>query len=117
MIKYAKVVNEETKECQVGLGTNIEFYIAQGMTEQDVEKCERNGSWYLAGYVPQETPEEIKEREIQSLKAQLNDIDLKTIRSMRAIQAADFTDDDVAYLQQLEQQAKALREQLAALDD
>ena len=115
MIKYAKVVNEETKECQVGLGTNIEFYIAQGMTEQDVEKCERNGSWYLAGYVPQETPEEIKEREMQSLKAQLNDIDLQCIRALRAIQAGVGTEADSAKLVSLEQQAMDLREQISEL--
>ena len=67
------------------------------------------------------TAEEIEQDTIAQQKreimSQLDALDLKTIRSMRAIQAADFTDDDVAYLQQLEQQAKALREQLAALDD
>ena len=67
------------------------------------------------------TAEEIEQDTIAQQKrdimSQLDAIDLKTIRSMRAIQAADFTDDDVAYLQQLEQQAKVLREQLSALDD
>jgi hypothetical protein len=67
------------------------------------------------------TAEEIEQDTIAQQKrdimSQLDALDLKTIRSMRAIQAADFTDDDVAYLQQLEQQAKALREQLSALDD
>lgn len=67
------------------------------------------------------TAEDIEQDTIAQQKrdimSQLDAIDLKTIRSMRAIQAADFTDDDVAYLQQLEQQAKALREQLASLDD
>ncbi len=67
------------------------------------------------------TAEEIEQDTIvqqkRDIMSQLDAIDLKTIRSMRAIQAADFTDNDVAYLQQLEQQAKALREQLSALDD
>lgn len=69
------------------------------------------------GYTDAEKAEQAKQAQIAELVAQLDAIDLKTIRSMRAIQAADFTDDDVAYLQQLEQQAKALREQLSALDD
>ena len=52
MLKYAKVVNNETKECEVGLGTNTEFYESIGMTEQDVE-CAYTGFWYLTGYAPQ----------------------------------------------------------------
>lgn len=52
MLKYAKVVNEETKACNVGIGTNEKFYQSLGMTLQDVEQDE-NGKWYLAGFVPQ----------------------------------------------------------------
>lgn len=115
MIKYAKVVNEETKECQVGLGTNAEFYMAQGMTEQNVEKCERNGSWYLAGHVPQETPEEIKEREIQSIKRQLDEIDNKSFRAVRAILTKSETEEDRVFLTKLENQAELLRQQIKDL--
>lgn len=63
MEKYAKVVNEETKECQVGIGTNVEFYKSLGMTLQDVEEA-YDGRWFLSGYVPekpQPTADEIKE--------------------------------------------------------
>lgn len=51
MIKYAKIVNDETKACDVGTGTNAEFYKSLGMTEMDVEQA-YNGQWYLAGYAP-----------------------------------------------------------------
>ena len=51
MKKYAKVVNEETKACDVGLGTNIEYYKSLGMIEQEVEQA-YDGQWYLAGYAP-----------------------------------------------------------------
>ena len=53
MFKYAKVVNEETKACNVGIGTNVKFYQSLGMTLRDVEQ-DQNGKWYLAGYIPQE---------------------------------------------------------------
>jgi len=49
---YAKITNEETKQCDVGLGTNTDFYKSIGMTEMDVEQA-YNGSWYLAGYCPE----------------------------------------------------------------
>ena len=55
MKKYAKIMNEETKECNVGLGTNDKFYKSIGMTKMDVEQA-YNGQWYLTGYAP-EKPE------------------------------------------------------------
>ena len=54
---FAKIVNEETKQCDVGLGTNAEFYKSIGMTEMDVEQA-YNGSWYVVGYAPQPSIEE-----------------------------------------------------------
>lgn len=59
MLKYAKVINEKTKQCDVGIGTNTAYYVSLGMSEMDVEQsC--NGSWYLVGYVPELTKEEIR---------------------------------------------------------
>jgi hypothetical protein len=51
MIKYAKIVNNETKQCEVGTGTNAEFYKSIGMTEMEVEQA-FDGQWYLKGYAP-----------------------------------------------------------------
>jgi hypothetical protein len=51
MLKYAKIINKETKQCEVGIGTNTEFYKSIGMTEMEVEQA-YNGQWYLAGYAP-----------------------------------------------------------------
>lgn len=55
MKKYAKIINENTKQCEVGLGTNEAFYRSVGMVEMDVSKA-WNGNWYLDGYLP-EKPE------------------------------------------------------------
>ena len=55
MRKYAKIVNEETKECSVGIGSNSDFYETIGMTEMDVEQA-YSGKWYVFGFVP-EKPE------------------------------------------------------------
>ena len=59
MIKYAKIINEETKEVQIGSGTNSTFYQSIGMTEMDVEQA-YDGNWYLTGFAPQKPLEEIK---------------------------------------------------------
>ena len=66
MKKYAKVVNEETKLCEVGVGTNTYFYASIGMTEMEVEQA-YNGSWYLKGYVPAK-PEPPLEEQVSSLE-------------------------------------------------
>ena len=59
MKKYAKIINEETKACEVGLGTNSAFYQSIGMTEMEVEQ-DYAGNWYLAGYVPEKPVEEMQ---------------------------------------------------------
>ena len=66
MLKYAKIINEETKECSVGLGTNTEFYKSIGMTEMDVEQA-YNGSWYVIGYIPEKS-QEVKEQEVRQVR-------------------------------------------------
>ena len=68
MLKYAKIVNEETKLCEVGIGTNTRYYESIGMTEMEVEQA-YNGSWYIAGYAP-EKPQEVKEQEVRAVREQ-----------------------------------------------
>ena len=58
MIKYAKIVNDETKLVMVGLGTNADYYKSLGMTEMDVEQG-ADGQWYLEGFAP--APPETKQ--------------------------------------------------------
>lgn len=67
MLLYAKVVNEETKLCDVGLGTNTDYYKSLGMTEQEVEQA-YNGQWYLVGYVPSKPAPTIEEQLIEKEK-------------------------------------------------
>ena len=58
---YAKIINEETKLCDIGDGTNSAFYKSIGMTEMEVEQA-YDGNWYLAGYAPIK-PEPTKEEQ------------------------------------------------------
>jgi hypothetical protein len=65
MKKYAKIINEETKEVQIGVGCSDEYYQEIGMMLMDVEVA-YNGLLYVEGYAPQE-PELTKE-EIRKLR-------------------------------------------------
>lgn len=74
MKKYAKIVNEQTKQCVVGIGGNTDFYQASGMQEMDVEQAE-NGLWYLMGFVPEmpvKTYAELRKAAYPALEEQLD---------------------------------------------
>ena len=76
MKKYAKIINEETKQCEVGIGTNVEFYKSIGMTEMDVEQA-YNGSWYVEGYAPEEpapTEEEQRQKRAEAYREEVDPI-------------------------------------------
>ena len=76
MKKYAKVINEETKQCEVGTGTNSAYYQSIGMTEMEVEQA-YDGYWYLAGYAPAKpvpTKEEQQKAREEAYKAEVDPI-------------------------------------------
>lgn len=58
MIKYAKILNEETGLCQVGEDTNIQFYQSIGMVEMNVQQSDIDGYWYLTEKCPMKSDEE-----------------------------------------------------------
>ena len=70
MIKYAKIINEETGLCSIGTGTNVDFYKSIGMTELDVQQSDIDNSWYLVEKCPMKTDEQ-KEQEEEKRVAML----------------------------------------------
>lgn len=93
MKKYAEIINEETKECSVGLGTNTEYYESLGMTKMSVEQA-YNGAWYVEGYAPEKpapTYEEIDQARIEYRKEHIDD---KTIARMRKTANGTWTEQD-----------------------
>lgn len=77
MKKYAKIIDEATKQVQVGVGCPDEYYIEIGMTLMDVEQA-YNSNWYVKGYAPIETEpteDELKERVREVRNGYLQDTD------------------------------------------
>lgn len=68
MKKYAKIIREDTQECQVGTGSNAAFYASLGMELRDVEQG-YNGRWYVQGHAPQE-PEPTVQEQVRTLEMQ-----------------------------------------------
>ena len=59
MLYYAIVEDEESGLCNVGLGDDEEYYLANGFALLDVEKA-YNGNWYLSGKLPVQPLDEAK---------------------------------------------------------
>lgn len=68
MKKYAQIIDNETKLCNVGVGTNTNFYKSIGMELLDVEQA-YDGQWYLQGYAPSQPLDELKEKKLDELTA------------------------------------------------
>lgn len=67
MIKYAKVINEQTGLVDVGVGTNVNFYQSIGMIELDVQQSDIDNNWYLAEKCPMKTDEQKEQEERERL--------------------------------------------------
>ena len=115
MIKYAKVINQETGLCEIGLGTNTEFYQSIGMIELDVQQSDIDGSWYLANKCPMKTDEQKEQEEKERIaKLYLTGADVE--RGIYQAKGMDF-DDILAFVMANPPQGldvKALRIELKA---
>ena len=108
MLKYAKITNEETKQCDVGLGTNSEFYKSIGMIEMEVELA-YNNVWYVKGYAPIQPVEEYNaEQSNKRSSAYTERTDPLTLRKIRKQALGEWTEGDetnyIAEIQAISQQ-------------
>lgn len=69
------------------------------------------------GSTEEETQEQQKQEQINELIQQLNVIDLKTVRPLRAIQSGQGTEEDQQILNELEAQAEEIRQQIKDLQN
>lgn len=85
--RYARIINEETQEIQVGVGCPDEYYTEIGMVEMDVEQA-YNGKWYVAGYAPEKpadpepTNDDIKHRRARLYAKLIDPLHAEKIRKM-----------------------------------
>lgn len=108
MIKWAKVVNEETKQCEVGIGTNEKFYRSIGMQELDVEQSYKGG-WYLVGHAPQKPQREDILEQISLLEHKITERNLRG-----AIIGDSFA---INKINEIESQIAQLRQQLEGITE
>lgn len=115
MLKYAKVINEETNVCIIGEGYKSDYYTQNGMTLQDVECSDVDGLWYLVGYAPMKTDEQKAQEEAERI-AMLNLTAADVERGIYKAIGKDFDDivEMVTALQPVGIDIKALKIELKA---
>lgn len=105
MIKYAKVINEDTKQVDVGLGINEAYYKGLGMSSMEVEQA-YDGQWYLSGYAPAK-PEETDEQKLLRLE---NEYKMpRLVREGILGNTTAYSEFNVARAQELEALAEKIR--------
>ena len=108
MKKYAKIINEETKQCDVGLGTNENLYKFLGMKLMDVEQA-YNVFWYILGHAPQPTEKEIKQNKINELKNKLKDLDYIGVKIATGCATIEDYADKIALAESYRQEIRELQ--------
>lgn len=112
MIHYAKIINEETKQCDVGLGDNSSFYQSIGMIEMEVEQA-YNSNWYVKGYVPIQPVEEYnaEQQEKRSI-AYTERTDPLTLRKIRKQALGEWSEEDEAnYIAEIQTISEQINEE------
>lgn len=71
MLKYAKIINNETKEVSIALGKNP----PNDYTEMEVEKA-YNGNWYLLEHAPQKPEPTYAEKRLAEYPALSEQFDM-----------------------------------------
>lgn len=120
MIKYAIITDTEKGLCDVGIGTNTEYYKSLGMTELDVTQSEIDMKWYLTEktntdiYKQKKLAYE-KAKRINEIHTELDELDLKRVRAMCEPELKD-TEAGETWLEYYNNQIKELRTELNNLE-
>lgn len=96
-MKYAKIINDETKKVSVILGNaNADFIKDNGYTLQDVEQSDIDNDWYLKGFAPMKTDEDKAREEAE----RINMLTMTALDFITFLQEAGLTLEQInAYLE------------------
>lgn len=100
MIKYAKVINQNTKEVAIYEGNSKEYIKLYGVFKQEVEQA-YNGHWYLAGYCP-EKPEPSTEEQVLELESQTGlTREIRELILMNNLETSDYVKERVLTIESM----------------
>lgn len=101
---WAKIIDEQTKRCIVGIGDDEDYYISEGYIKAEVEQG--YDGWYIAGYAPEKPQSIIDEERIAELQNYLNATDWYAVR---------FAETGVEIPEDVKTERQAAREEISRL--
>ena len=104
-------------DCIEAIPPDVGWYLQKHSTEE-APPTDEPGKWkYLDGGWKEYTAEDAKQVRTVEIKSRLLEIDLESVRPLRAKAYGTATPEDDAKLAALEQEAEALRAELAGLNE
>lgn len=91
MKAYYRIVDEQTKLVEFGIGTNTDFYESIGMVVGEIEKSDKDGRYYLAGYTPMKTVDEL----INEEKEQVGKLTMTALDLVSSVKSLGLTANDI----------------------
>ena len=70
-----KITNKKTKACDVFVGSDTQWALAQGFMEGKAEKS-YNGAWYVEGYAPKEPKRTYGEKRADAYPPDVEQLDM-----------------------------------------
>lgn len=107
MKKWAKVIDENTKTCEVGIGTDNEYFRQLGYRFIDVEEA-ADGMWYLKGYAPMLPYIPEVKLKIEELKKELAIYDYIGVKIATGCATIEEYKEEIAYCEELRKQIRKL---------
>lgn len=96
---------------------NNKFMKFDNIVESEVDYELYNGEYLTVTEAAERKATDEKAAQIKALQEQLDTLDLKAIRALRAIQAGTGTEADSAKLAEIEAQAEEVRKQIRDLEE
>lgn len=120
--RYARIINEETQEVQVGVGCPVEYYVEIGMVEMEVEQA-YNSNWYVAGHAPEKPAEpeptelEKKQQELWETEQKLRDLDYIGVKIATGRATIEEYTEEIAEMSRLADKVNQLRAEIKELEN
>lgn len=111
---WCKIIDNNTKRCEVGIGTNESFFKKLGMKKMDVEKGNDN-IYYLKGYAPTIANDDYTKRRIQQLKSLIQKYDYIGIKISTGCATVNEYQDEIKLCEEYRKEIEQL-EQMVVKD-
>lgn len=104
---WATVIDDKTKKCKVGIGTDEELYKKLGMRMIEVDQA-LDGNYYIKGYAPTTLYVPETQKQIEKLKKELEKYDYIGIKIATGCATIEEYKDEIELCKKLREEINKL---------